>query len=135
MANDFFQCDVLTPDGRVFSGKVHGVVMPAHDGQMGVLVNHAPMVCELGYGLVRVQTEAGHESWYIEGGFAQVTMDHTMILTQVAIAPNKITKEGALALMEQARQVRGTDEVSARRKAELEANARARLRLCATYSN
>jgi F-type H+-transporting ATPase subunit epsilon len=104
--------------------------LPAHDGQMGVLVNHAPMVCELGYGLVRLQTEAGHESWYIEGGYAQVTMDHTVILTKAAVAPNQITKEGALALMEEARQVQVVGEVSARRKAELEANARARLRIC-----
>jgi len=53
MANELFQCEVLTPDGRVFSGQVREVALPAHDGQMGVLVNHAPMVCELGYGLLQ----------------------------------------------------------------------------------
>ena len=130
MADELFQCDVLTPDGRVFSGKVRHAVLPAHDGQMGVLVNHAPMVCELGYGLVRLQTEAGWESWYLEGGFAQVTMDQTVILTQAASTINQITKEGAIEMLDAARQIQVTDEVSARRKAELEANARARLRIC-----
>jgi F-type H+-transporting ATPase subunit epsilon len=130
MAEEFFQCEVLTPDGRVFSGEVRNAVMPAHDGQMGVLVNHAPMVFELGYGLVRLQTEAGYESWYIEGGFAQVTMDHTVILTQAAVRPDQITKEAALQMLDAARQIQITDQVSARRKSELEANARARLRIC-----
>jgi len=130
MADDLFQCDLLTPDGRIFSGKVRSAVIPAYDGQMGVLVNHAPMVCELGYGLTRLQTEAGQESWYLEGGFAQVTMDHTVILTQAAVRPDQITREGALEMLDAARQIPSTDEVSARRKAELEANARARLRIC-----
>jgi F-type H+-transporting ATPase subunit epsilon len=130
MANDLFQCDVLTPERRVFVGPVRHVLIPAHDGQMGVLVNHAPMLCELGYGLLRLDTDQGRESWYIEGGFAEVTMEKTVILTRSAVRPDQITCQEAEALLEQAREITSTDEVSARRRADLEVNARARLRIC-----
>lgn len=87
MSNDVFQCDVLTPERRVFSGPVRHVQIPAHDGLMGVLANHAPMLVELGDGLLRLDTVQGRESWYITGGFAEVTMDKTVILTQSAVRP------------------------------------------------
>jgi F-type H+-transporting ATPase subunit epsilon len=130
MDNDLFQCDVLTPERRVFVGAVRHVLIPAHDGLMGVLVNHAPMLCELGYGLLRLDTDQGRESWYIEGGFADVTMEKTVILTRSAVRPDQITCQEAEALLEQAREITSMDEISARRRADLEANAWARLRIC-----
>jgi len=97
---------------------------------MGVLVNHAPMLCELGYGLLELDTDQGRERWYIEGGIAEVTMDKTVILTRSAVRSDQMTSQEAKALLEQAREITSTDEVSARRRADLEANARARLRIC-----
>ncbi len=130
MANELFQCEVLTPDGRVFSGQVREVTLPAHDGQMGVLVNHAPMVCELGYGLLQLWTGEGtQERRYIEGGFVQIVPDRTVILTRSALRTEEVTRESALRLLEEAKGIQGTDEVSARLRGEIEANAQARLRI------
>ena len=131
MATQLFDCEVLTPEGRVFSGKVSQAVFPAWDGQMGVLVGHAPMVCELGFGVLRLKTDTGQEeSRFVEGGFVQIVPDRTVILTQSALGLDRITRESATKLQEQAKEIKVTGEVTARRKAELEANAQARLRIC-----
>ncbi len=131
MASELFQCDVLTPEGRVFSGKISQAVFPAHDGLMGVLVGHAPMVCELGYGVLRVWTDSRQqEGLFIEGGIAQVVPDRLVILTQSAVGLDRVTRAEAMKLLEEAQEIKPTDEVTARRKAELNANAQARLRIC-----
>ncbi len=130
MTNHLFDCEVLTPEGRVFSGKVSQVVLPAWDGQMGVLVGHAPMVCELGFGEARMRLENGvEETRFIEGGFVHIRPDSTVLLTQAAVPLDQVTRESAEKLLEQAKEIEVTSEVAARRKAELEANAHARLRI------
>jgi hypothetical protein len=41
-----FQCTVVTPEQQVMDETVTQAILPAHDGQLGVLTNRAPiLVC------------------------------------------------------------------------------------------
>lgn len=129
MADSTFQCTVITPEEEVFDGRVEAVVMPAHDGEIGILRDRAPLMCKLGPGRMRVRHEGSEESWYIDAGFAQVLDNRVTVLTQKAMRPDSIDRTAAEAMLAEARQMKPTDEVAARRKAQLEARARAQLRI------
>jgi len=52
-----------------------------------------------------------------------------VVLTRSAVKADEVTRESALKLLEEAKEIRGADEVSARLRADIEANAHARLRI------
>ena len=38
-----FQCTVVTPEQQILDETVTQVILPAHDGQMGILTGRAPL--------------------------------------------------------------------------------------------
>ncbi len=82
-----FHCTVVTPEAQVFDADVTSVVLPAHDGQMGVLSLHAPMMVQLGEGSLDITPSAGgSQKLKIKGGFAQVKDNQLVVLTDEAVA-------------------------------------------------
>ena len=69
-------CEILTPDGRVFEGRAEMVVVPGAEGELGVLPRHAPIIARLKVGEVRVKF-AGNEwrSWAINEGYFKMQYD------------------------------------------------------------
>ena len=68
---------VISPSAAAFSGAATSVVAPAHDGELGILYGHAPMVVLLGEGLLRVRTDDGPRRFRVARGFLQV-LDNTV---------------------------------------------------------
>lgn len=124
-----FKCSVITPEGTVFDGDAEFVAIPAYDGELGILRDRAPLLAKLGAGELRVETQGQRQSWFIEGGFAQVLDNVVSVLTQKAIAPDRIDVEKASAQLQEAHGMKTTDDVAAKRKAAMEASARAQLRM------
>lgn len=127
------RCSLITPEAQAFDGPVESVVIPAHDGEIGILPDRAPLLCKLGSGRMRVKLPGGaEESWFIDGGFAQVLENRVIVLTQKAIKPGQIDRSRAAAQLAEARAMKPTDETAARRKAQMETSARAQLRVAGT---
>ena len=63
LSSGVFRCVLMTPEGKVFDCRPGQIILPAHDGLIGILRNHAPMLCELGSGILEVRdiAGAGHE--------------------------------------------------------------------------
>ena len=81
------RCLVVTPEAQVTDAQVAQVILPAHDGLMGVLPGHAPMLCNLGAGLLRYREDGGGEQvLFIDGGFGHIHKNEVTILTCQAIA-------------------------------------------------
>ncbi len=129
MNEKLFHCTVITPEAQPFDGQVESVVLPAHDGQIGILFNRAPLLCKLGAGRLRLQTEVEEHDWFIDGGFAQVIDNKVTVLTQRALRPQEIPAAEASARLEEALKMPATDDVAARRKSQAIASARAQLRM------
>jgi F-type H+-transporting ATPase subunit epsilon len=73
---------ITTPDGLVHSGEALKVILPVHDGELGVLPHHAPLVAMMGAGELRVTPAEGLGvlSFFVEGGFLQVLNDRVTVL-------------------------------------------------------
>lgn len=84
------QLEIVTPEARIFSDEVDSVVLPGHEGEMGVLPNHAPLVTLLEAGELRI-TKAGKTSAMAVGeGLVEVTGKSTRILTEAAVGEEAI---------------------------------------------
>ena len=85
-------CQILTPVARVVDTRAFEVILPAHDGLLGVLPGHAPLLCNLGIGLLRLRdSEDQLHTYYIEGGFGHVCDNEVSILTHKALTADDVT--------------------------------------------
>lgn len=71
---------VVTPDRPVFDGPADFIVVPAHDGEMGILPRHARFLGALGLGELRITRGADLERFFLDGGFVQVTDGKVTVL-------------------------------------------------------
>jgi F-type H+-transporting ATPase subunit epsilon len=74
---------VVSPEATLFEGEASSVVAPAFDGEVGILVNHAPMITVLGQGTLRLDG-ATPARFAVSGGFVQVVDNHVRVVTEQA---------------------------------------------------
>jgi F-type H+-transporting ATPase subunit epsilon len=85
---------VITPAKPVYDCEAESVVVPAFDGELGVLPGHASMLALLGTGEMRVTTSDGAlRRLAVRGGFLQVHQNQVTVLTQESLAPEDIGAE------------------------------------------
>jgi F-type H+-transporting ATPase subunit epsilon len=74
---------VISPEAVVYEGSTDSVVAPAHDGEVGILTGHAPMMALLGKGVLRLGGEGGQQ-FNVDGGFLQVVDNTVRVVTEKA---------------------------------------------------
>lgn len=79
-----FHLEIVTPDGPTFKGEVESLVLPAWEGQLGVLPGHEPMVAVMKPGPMRFHAEGKDEWLAISGGFAQIGPQKVVVLAETA---------------------------------------------------
>jgi F-type H+-transporting ATPase subunit epsilon len=84
---------VITPERQVLEAQAEAVVIPAHDGELGVLRDRAALMCELGIGQLRYTQANQTRRLFIDGGFAQVFDNHVTVLTSQALPAELVTGE------------------------------------------
>ena len=89
--------EIVTPEASVFSGSALEVVLPAWDGQLGVLPDHDALLSLLRAGPCEVRDDTGSKLWIIGRGFADIGGDHVTLLTDQAIPVDQVDKASAQA--------------------------------------
>lgn len=96
------RCIVVTPERTELDREAEFVALPMADGELGVLEGRAPMIGRLGYGVLRLQTAAGPERLFVDGGFAQVEEDTVSVLTARAIPVDLLDGDRAQTSLDEA---------------------------------
>jgi F-type H+-transporting ATPase subunit epsilon len=73
---------VISPTAIGFEGDADAVVAPAHDGLLGILYGHAPMVVLLGSGTLVVRLEEAERRFRVARGFLQVVDNEVSVLAE-----------------------------------------------------
>ena len=81
------QCEIVTPESKLYSDEAHFVVIPASEGEMGIFAKHEPVVTTLKSGTVRVTESEGQEPvrYIVAGGYAQIEGDRVIVLAAAAL--------------------------------------------------
>jgi F-type H+-transporting ATPase subunit epsilon len=87
------QLEIVSPERLLLARPVDMVVIPASEGEMGVLERHAPMIVMLRGGTIRLyQGEAVTDRLYVSGGFAEVTEERVTVLATEAIPVAQVSR-------------------------------------------
>jgi F-type H+-transporting ATPase subunit epsilon len=102
-AHPNFDIALVTPDGPVFEGEAQMIVVPGAAGEIGVLARHAPLVATLKAGSTRVHLSETEILEFATGpGFFKVELDRALALVDDAVNVREIDDERARAQLEAA---------------------------------
>ncbi|OON97764.1 MAG: ATP synthase F1 subunit epsilon [Epulopiscium sp. Nele67-Bin005] len=101
MANQM-KLQIITPTRTVLDETVDSVVLKTSEGEVGVLYDHEPVVAILTYGLVRYKVNGQKKVATTMGGFAEVTKDRVVILTDASELEGEIDVDRAKKAKERA---------------------------------
>ena len=87
--------DIVTPEAGVFSGPVTQVILPAWEGEEGVLPGHDAKLALLRGGVCTVYSAQGQTRYAIGRGFAEIGGDRVTLLTDSCEAADAIDKAAA----------------------------------------
>jgi F-type H+-transporting ATPase subunit epsilon len=92
---DTIRLEIVTPEGVVYSDDVEMVTLPAVVGQMGVYPHHVPLMTQMTPGEIIVLKDR-RESYLATGeGLIDVTGAHVSVLTDLAVAAERIDEAKA----------------------------------------
>jgi F-type H+-transporting ATPase subunit epsilon len=86
---------VVTRDRKIVDVQADEVVLPASDGELGVLPGHTPLLATLRIGPLRYRTGARVERLVISWGFAEVLPDRVIVLAERGFLPGEIDRAEA----------------------------------------
>ena len=105
-----FQCMIVTPEQQLLDQSATQVILPAHDGQIGILTGRAPLLVKLGLGKLKIDLPGGKSQTYlVDGGIAQMKGNKLTVLTGAAWAPDAIDPADARKEYDDAAKVQPTD--------------------------
>ncbi len=114
-----FHCSVITPERAVLETEATFVAFPAHDGEVGILHDRAPLLYRMGIGELRVESPEGNHILFVDGGFAQMVDNRLTLLTEQAKRIEEIDPAAMDRLLAEARAMSAVGEAAfaARQKA------------------
>ena len=75
--------EIITPDKKVYSGKVKLVQLPGSKGSFEILNHHAPIISVLEKGRIKVEEESGQELFFeIDGGVVENKDNKIIVLAE-----------------------------------------------------
>ena len=101
---DNFNFELVSPERLLVSGSVSEVVIPATEGEMTVMANHAPTMTTIKPGIVTVKTADGKKDRYVVfGGFADIVPTGCTLLAESAVHVDEFNSDDITRRIESAR--------------------------------
>jgi F-type H+-transporting ATPase subunit epsilon len=96
--------EIMTPERLVMQTQADSVVVPAAEGEMGILPHHAPILAQLQPGQIRLRRGQDIELFAVSGGFIEVDNNRVYIFAETAEMSHEIDVERARLAAERAKQ-------------------------------
>ena len=78
------QLEIVTPYGQLLSDDVNEVVLPAREGEIGVLPGHVPLLTLLDVGKLSYEKGGKVTEIFLNSGYAEVARDKVTVLAESA---------------------------------------------------
>ena len=94
--------EVVTPYEIFFEGRIEKIVLPAQDGQLGVMPGHSPLVVAVTPGIASIETKGEQKKFVVSEGFAEIAHQAVIIVCNAAEWPEEIDENRAKSALERA---------------------------------
>ena len=99
MSSDIFRAEIITSGRTLVSREVSQVILPAHDGEVGILPFHRDFAGLLGWGIVRMFAGGSEDVYMVGGGVWQVVNGTLSILAEIAREARGVDADESLATL------------------------------------
>ena len=98
-----FKIEIINPEKSFLSkNDVTEVVVPAFEGEMGILKDHISIISFLKPGIIKILSKSGDENYYVEDGILEFKNNNLSILTSKIFNIADLDKSKQQDLLKQA---------------------------------
>jgi len=116
MSNEF-KVEIVNPEKSFLSKEdVIEVVIPAFEGEMGILKDHISIISFLKPGVVKIFSKSKEENYYIEDGIIEFKNNNLSILTSSIFNIEDMDKNKIEELIKQAEKDTNNNEINDQQK-------------------
>jgi F-type H+-transporting ATPase subunit epsilon/F-type H+-transporting ATPase subunit delta len=115
--SDEFKVEIVNPEKSFLSKEdAIEVVIPAFEGEMGILKDHISIISFLKPGVVKIFSKAKEENYYIEDGIIEFKNNNLSILTSSIFNIEDMDKNKIEELIKQAEKDTNNNEINDQQK-------------------
>ena len=108
-----FKIEIVNPEKSfLVKEDVLEVVVPAFEGEMGILKDHISIISFLKPGVIKIFSKSGDENYYVEDGIVEFKNNNLSILTSMIFDVADMDKSKQEDLLKQAEEEAGKTEIS-----------------------
>ena len=108
-----FKIEIVNPEKSfLVKEDVLEVVVPAFEGEMGILKDHISIISFLKPGIIKVFSKSGDENYYVEDGIIEFKNNNLSILTSTIISVADLDKSKQGDLLKKAEEEASKAEIS-----------------------
>ena len=98
-----YKLEIINPEESfLIKEDVIEVVVPAFEGEMGILKDHISIISFLKPGIIKVITKSSEEKYYLEDGIVEFKDNNLSILTSFVVKTSEFEKSRLNNLLEEA---------------------------------
>ena len=98
-----FKVEIVNPEKSfLVKDDVSEVVVPAFEGEMGILKDHISIISFLKPGIIKILSKSGDENYYVEDGIVEFKNNNLSILTSTIFSLADMDKSKQQHLLKQA---------------------------------
>ena len=111
--SDEFKVEIVNPEKSFLAKEdVYEVVIPAFEGEMGILKDHIPIISFLKPGIIKISSKSGDENYYVEDGILEFKNNNLSILTSLIINLSQFDKSKQQDLLQKAEEEANEPEIN-----------------------
>ena len=108
-----FKIEIVNPEKSfLVKEDVSEVVVPAYEGEMGILKDHISIISFLKPGIIKILSKSGDESYYVEDGIVEFKNNNLSILTSSIFNVADMDKSQQQDLLKQAEEESAKEEIT-----------------------
>ncbi len=107
-----FKVEIVNPEKSfLVKEDVSEVVVPAFEGEMGILKDHISIISFLKPGIIKIFAKSGDENYYVEDGIVEFKNNNLSILTSTILNVAEIDKSKQDDLLKKAEEEAHKNEI------------------------
>ena len=111
--SDEFKIEIVNPEKSfLVKEDVSEVVVPAFEGEMGILKNHISIISFLKPGIIKILSKSGDENYYVEDGIVDFKNNNLSILTSSIFNLTDLDKSKQQDLLKLAEEEAGKPDIT-----------------------
>jgi len=108
-----FKVEIVNPEKSfLVKDDVVEVIVPAYEGEMGILKDHISIISFLKPGIIKVNSKSGEEKYYVEDGILEFKDNNLSVLTSSIFNLKDIEKSKIDELLKEAEKDINKSEIS-----------------------